>query len=99
MTCFHATVLPEHLLGSGGANEILADMMRPALRQEDFDTEKNVILEEIAMYEDNPFWVLYERAMEEHYREDGRAGAARVHPLGHRVLGTKTTISGLASGQ
>ena len=36
-------------------------MLRPALRQADFDTEKNVILEEIAMYKDNPFWVLYER--------------------------------------
>jgi predicted Zn-dependent peptidase len=39
-------------------------MMRPALRQADFDTEKGVILEEIAMYKDNPFWVLYEAAIE-----------------------------------
>ena len=95
MTCFHATVLPEHLLGKGGANEILADMMRPALRQEDFDTEKKVILEEIAMYEDNPFWVLYERALEEHCR----TGTGETHPLGHRVLGTKQTVGDLSSGQ
>jgi predicted Zn-dependent peptidase len=96
MTCFHATVLPEHLLGPGGANEILADMMRPALRQDDFDTEKKVILEEIAMYEDNPFWVLYEHAMEEHY---GGIKSGRMHPLGHRVLGTKQSITDLTSDQ
>lgn len=103
MTCFHATVLPEHLLGAGGANEVLADMMRPALRQEDFDTEKKVILEEIAMYDDNPFWTLYERALEIHYgapatpATDGELGA--MHTLGHRVLGTKRSIADLTSGQ
>ncbi len=87
MTCFHATVLPEFL---PVANEILADMLRPALREEDFTTEKGVILEEIAMYEDNPFWVLYEKAMERHY------GA---HPLSHRVLGTSRTITALTAAQ
>jgi predicted Zn-dependent peptidase len=95
MTCFYASVIPEMLLGPGGANEIISDMMRPALRQSDFDTEKNVILEEIAMYEDNPFWVLYERVVEEHFRKSG----GEIHPLGHRVLGTKQTISDLTSGQ
>ncbi len=94
MTCFYATVLPQSLLGDGGANEILADMLRPALRQADFDTEKKVILEEIAMYEDNPFWVLYEQVTEEHFRTAGV-----VHPLGHRVLGTKDTIATLQSEQ
>lgn len=87
MTCFHATVLPEAL---APANEILADMLRPALRDEDFTTEKGVILEEIAMYDDNPFWVLYERAMETYYG---------THPLGHRVLGTKESIGALEVGQ
>lgn len=96
MTCFHATVLPEHLLGEGGANEILADMLRPALRQSDFDTEKNVILEEIAMYADNPFWVLYERAMEERYTANP---GGEMHPLGHRVLGTRQSITELTCGQ
>ncbi|MEM0983470.1 MAG: pitrilysin family protein [Planctomycetota bacterium] len=83
MTCFYAHVLPEHLLP---ATELVAKMMRPALRQDDFDTEKNVILEEIAMYEDNPFWVLYEEAIDRHYRP---------HPLRHRVLGTKESITDL----
>ncbi len=109
MTCFHATVLPEYLLGTGGVNEVLADMMRPALRQEDFDTEKKVILEEIAMYQDNPFWVLYERTMELHCGASAPKEAfvgptsesdiRGMHPLGHRVLGTSQSITDLTSAQ
>jgi predicted Zn-dependent peptidase len=105
MTCFHATVLPERLLGDGGALEIIGDMMRPALRETDFATEKNVILEEIAMYQDNPFWVLYERAAEVHYgaRTDADESAATIeggmHPLGHRVLGTNRSITDLSVEQ
>ena len=87
LTCIYASVLPERL---PDALDILADMMRPALRTEDFDTEKGVILEEIAMYKDSPFWVLYERAMEEYYAN---------HPLGHRVLGTDDTIMQLQRDQ
>ena len=87
MTVFYASVLPERL---SEADDLLAHMMRPALRQSDFDTEKGVILEEIAMYKDNPFWVLYEASLERHYRG---------HPLGHRVLGTTDTISNLTSRQ
>src|SRR5215468_8401478 len=49
MTCFHASVLPERLLSEGGAVDLLSDMLRPALQEDDFSTEKNVILEEIAM--------------------------------------------------
>jgi predicted Zn-dependent peptidase len=106
MTCFHASVLPESLLADDGALEVLADMLRPALRQSDFDTEKNVILEEIAMYDDNPFFVLYERSLEEYYTgPGGLAGGGggdrhgRLHPLGHRVLGNKETIGALTSEQ
>jgi len=87
MTAFYAHCLPEHL---PRAEEVLSDIMRPSLRQQDFDQEKLVILEEIAMYQDNPFWVLYERAMEEYYGE---------HPLGYRVLGTPETINALSSDQ
>lgn len=84
MTCFYAHVLPEHL---ATATDLLGKMMRPALRTSDFDTEKGVILEEIAMYKDNPFWVLYEACVEKHYPN---------HPMSHRVLGTNETITALA---
>src|SRR3954454_9997237 len=43
-TVFYAAVLPEYL---PPALDILADILRPTLRPEDFDTEKNVIIEEI----------------------------------------------------
>jgi predicted Zn-dependent peptidase len=87
MTAFYAHALPEHIME---AESILSDILRPALRDDDFNDEKNVILEEIAMYDDQPFWVLYERAMECYY------GA---HPLSHRILGTKDTISALTCDQ
>jgi predicted Zn-dependent peptidase len=83
MTVFYASVLPEFL---PRATALLADMMRPALRDEDFTTEKGVILEEIAMYKDEPVWVLHDALMERHF-----AGSA----LGHRVLGTTETITDL----
>ncbi|MGD9790906.1 MAG: M16 family metallopeptidase [Phycisphaerales bacterium] len=87
MTCFYAHVIPEHLSESV---DLLARMLRPALRTTDFDTEKGVILEEIAMYKDNPFWVLYEACIESHF-----AGT----PLAHRVLGTNETITDLTASQ
>jgi len=87
MTCFYAHVIPENL---SPATELLAKMMRPALRNSDFDTEKQVILEEIAMYQDNPFWVLYEEAIARHYGK---------HTLAHRVLGTKESVSAMTRDQ
>ncbi|MDP7008211.1 MAG: pitrilysin family protein [Phycisphaerales bacterium] len=83
MTAFWGASLPEHIVN---VHDILADILRPSLRQEDFDAEKSVILEEIAMYNDQPFWVLYEQAMEHYYGN---------HPLGFRVLGTPETIKNM----
>lgn len=87
MTCFYAHTLPE---GLGKATDLLSAMMRPALRGTDFDTEKQVILEEIAMYADNPFWVLYEQTIERRYGDT---------PLGHRVLGTNDTVGAMTRDQ
>lgn len=87
MTCFYAHTLPE---GMEKATELIAQMMRPALRNSDFDTEKQVILEEIAMYADNPFWVLYEEAIARRYN---------LASIGHRVLGTKESIAALTRDQ
>jgi predicted Zn-dependent peptidase len=87
MTAFYAHTLPEHL---PTAEEVLSDIMRPSVRQQDFDDEKKVILEEIAMYRDQPFWVLFEEALERYY------GA---HPLSHRVLGTDQTVSDMKRDQ
>ncbi|MEN0019672.1 MAG: pitrilysin family protein, partial [Planctomycetota bacterium] len=87
VTCFYAQVMPERL---EAATDLLGRMMRPALREAEFETEKGVILEEIAMYADNPFWVLYEEAVDRHFRP---------HPLRHRILGTNETITALTRDQ
>ncbi len=80
MTAYWGAGLPEVL---GELQDTLAEILKPSLRQEDFDSEKKVILEEIAMYDDQPFWVLYENAMQHYYGD---------HTLGHRVLGTNQTV-------
>ncbi|HEY2761857.1 MAG TPA: pitrilysin family protein, partial [Pirellulales bacterium] len=51
ITAYHAVVLPEF---QNATVELLADILRPSLREEDFVTEKQVILEEIKMYCDQP---------------------------------------------
>jgi len=67
--------------------ELLADMMRPALRTEDFEQERHVILEEIARYEDIPTSILFDRLLETYYQGN---------TLAHRTLGTTETISTMA---
>ncbi|MGC9259654.1 MAG: M16 family metallopeptidase [Phycisphaerae bacterium] len=87
VTCYWAHILPEFL---PAALDLLADMLRPALRGEDFDMEKKVILEEIALYLDRPGHVLYEAVMQDHFRN---------HPLAHSVLGTKESVTALTRDQ
>ncbi|NQU75034.1 MAG: insulinase family protein [Planctomycetes bacterium] len=82
-TVYYAAVLPEF---QARAVDLLADILRPSLRHEDFDLEKNVILEEIALYEDRPDFRLYERLMAEYFSD---------HPLGRSVLGTPESIKGM----
>ena len=82
-TVYYAAVLPEH---QQAVLELLADILRPALREDDFETEKQVILEEIRMYEDQPPFGADEKCRAEHY-----AG----HPLGKSVLGTLQSIGRL----
>ncbi|NNM84802.1 MAG: insulinase family protein [Phycisphaerales bacterium] len=87
VTCYWAHVLPEFLPQS---LDLLADMMRPSLRPEDFDMEKKVILEEIALYLDKPTHVLYEAVMADYFGP---------HALGKSVLGTHESISALSQPQ
>jgi predicted Zn-dependent peptidase len=86
-TVFYASVLPEYL---PQAVDILADIMRPSLRTDDFEVEKKVILEEISMYEDQPMWSAYDASKSLFFQQ---------HPLGNRVLGTHESISALTSQQ
>jgi predicted Zn-dependent peptidase len=70
--------------------DILADMMQSVLPPEEFKTEKQVILEEIAMYEDHLEMHTFDKLMEKAF-----AG----HPLGGSVLGTNQTITDLRHEQ
>src|SRR5215212_2108980 len=83
MTAYYANVLPEF---TERAVEHLAHLLRPAIRNEDFTTEKKVILEEIAMYLDDPGHRLYEKLMEVHFGN---------HPLSMSVLGSADSITRL----
>src|SRR3712207_2686698 len=86
-TVYFGAVLPEF---QSRLVDLLADMLRPSLRQDDFDTEKKVILEEIAMYKDRPHFTVYELA---------RATYHHGHPLGNSVLGSTESIGALDRDQ
>lgn len=87
VTLYYAAVLPEYLERTF---ELLATLIRPSLRRDDFDMEKGVILEEIGMYQDQPTFTLYEKAMQAHFAS---------HPLGRSILGTADSIRALTAEQ
>ena len=75
-TSFYIRLLAEHVdLGL----DILSDIMwRPALRAEDLDAERQVILDEILMHADEPA---------DEAAEQSSALLFPGHPLGREVLG------------
>lgn len=70
--------------------EILADMMRSTIPAYEFDTEKKVILEEIAMYHDRPDALIFDHLIRTAYPD---------HPVGQSVLGTEETVGALTREQ
>ncbi|GAB5535356.1 MAG: pitrilysin family protein [Rubricoccaceae bacterium] len=80
-TCFYARGLDEHL---GRALETVLDLVtEPTLPPREIEKEKDVVVEEIRMYEDAPedfVFDLYDAAM---YPD---------HPLGRPVIGTPETV-------
>ena len=87
MTAYYANVLPEF---TEKAIEHLSHLLRPAIRTSDFDTEKKVILEEIAMYLDDPGHRVYEKLMDVHFGN---------HPLSMSILGSPESIQKLQRDQ
>jgi predicted Zn-dependent peptidase len=86
-TVFYAAVLPEYLVEVTG---LWIELMRPALRDDDFNIEKNVIKEEIAMYKDLPSFDVMDRCRSLHF--DG-------HPCGNSILGSEASIDNLTAEQ
>src|ERR1700737_1361640 len=81
MTCFNAKVLDEHL---PIAFDVLSDLvLRPRFDDADIAKEKQVVLEEIKMDEDNPESVIHEMFTQSFWRG---------HPLGLPILGTPETV-------
>ena len=86
-TVYYAAVLPEY---QQRALALWADLMRPALREDDFNTEKGVICEEIAMYKDIPHFDVLDRCRALHFGD---------HCCGNSVLGTTDSIRALTCQQ
>ncbi|VAX40478.1 FIG007959: peptidase, M16 family [hydrothermal vent metagenome] len=87
LTLFYAAILPEYF---PKAFEMLACLIQPTLRQDDFEMEKKVILEEIGMYDDQPGFLAYEKGMSKHFEG---------HPLGRSILGSNESITALSAEQ
>lgn len=86
-TVYYAAVIPERF---SEMQELLSDMMRPLLDPQEFEMEKKVILEEIALYQDRPHFFLFENAFKDYFGG---------HPAGNSVLGSHSSVSQLTHGQ
>jgi predicted Zn-dependent peptidase len=80
-TCYYAKVLDEH---APFALEMLADMFfHSTFVDEELQKERNVVLEEIKMYEDTPDDIVHDLLSKACYAN---------HPLGYPILGTEETL-------
>ncbi len=83
-TCYYARVLDEDVRM---ALDVLLDMVTTArLDVEDVENERGVILEELAMNDDDPSDVVHERFVEQ---------LLGPHPLGRPIGGTQDTIEAI----
>lgn len=81
-TCYYAKVLDTH---AQYALEVLADMFfNSTFEDEELKKEKNVVLEEIKMYEDTPDDIVHDLLSKAVYEN---------HPLGYPILGTEETLN------
>lgn len=87
-TCYHAMVLKDHW---EQALDVLADLVNNMhLVKKEFDLEKGVILQEIAMSEDNHEDIIYDIFFDQVYGS---------HPLGRPILGTPTSVATMKQKQ
>ncbi len=88
-TCFHARVLDEDL---GLAVDVLGDMITSSLlTPEDVEAERDVILDEIAMHDDDPDDVVHNLFAEQAYGSQT--------PLGRPIAGTVASIETMNRAQ
>ncbi len=82
-TVYYGAVLPESGLD---LLELLSSLLRPALRADDLEVERKVVLEEIAMYADRPDALVFERGARAYFGD---------HAYGRGVLGTAESIGSM----
>jgi predicted Zn-dependent peptidase len=86
-TAVHTRVLDERL---PEAFDVMADMVwRPRMDAGDLDAERRIVLEELAMYEDDPQDKVFDVLGEAVFGS---------HPLGRAIIGTPEVIGGVAAG-
>ncbi len=86
-TIYYSATLPAQLYE---AAKLWSQLMRPALRDDDFNMEKNVILEEIAMYKDIPEYDVIDKCRHLHFAP---------HPCGNSALGDNDSIGPMTAQQ
>lgn len=85
-TCYHTRVLDKHI---DQALDVMSDMLlHPLLAEEDIKKERNVITEEIYMYDDAPEELVHDALQDAIWRESS---------LGMPILGTEETIGAFDS--
>ncbi|HEY7007841.1 MAG TPA: pitrilysin family protein, partial [Jatrophihabitantaceae bacterium] len=87
-TCFYATVLDRDL---ELAIDVVSDVVQHAtVTAQDVDVERSVVLEEIAMRDDDPADLVFDEFSTALYGDD---------PLGRPILGSVTSITALRRAQ
>lgn len=83
-TCYYFRLLDEHL---DKGFEVLTEILQnPLFKSEDIESERKVILEEIAMYEDTPDEKIHDLFLNQLFEG---------HPLGKSILGDLETVKSL----
>jgi len=84
-TCFYARVIDKHL---PLAVDVISDLITSSVvKKEDVDAERKVVLEEIAMRDDDPSDLIHDLFLEKYYGDT---------PLGRPILGTVQSIKGMS---
>ena len=87
-TCFHAKVLDNDV---PLAVDVLSDMLADSkVTPEDTEQERNVVLEEISMHEDEPGELSYDRFSQKLLGDQ---------PIGRPIIGTRETITNMTRDQ
>ncbi len=87
-TCFYARALDEHL---GRAIDTVCDLvLQPNFPEKELEKEKEVVLEEMKMYDDTPEEAIFDRFESVVYRD---------HALGRPILGFPETVRSFSRAQ